>query len=464
MNDSPIPARKPRRYWGFWLLPLLALGLTAALWPWEWSSFGPTLRVTFAEGHGLRADAPVRYRGIDVGRVTAVTLNATGDGIDVVLQLHQDAAHLAREDSRFWIVRPQVNWDSVSGLDTLIGMRHVGVLPGNRAATTAVMMSFKGLETPPWAELVAPGGVEVRLQSALRGQLYLGAPVRYREVDIGTVTSVDLNRDASAVEVRLYIKPEYASLIRDTTRFWQTPATRLDVNWWGGLSWEMGAFGQFLRGGVSLAVPPSPGKRVTTNHLFTLADSPAAEWTDWATSLPVNRPEPTAADYPPRLAAQLNWTVERFFVPFSGSRSGQVVVTEQGVLGPRNLFIAPEPAVANSVQLLLADQRQSLDGRATYSEDLALLSGVDNAIAPRAWPQSKQRSPRQVEDVVVIGTDDEPRFVSADKLRWQQRRWMLADSPFTRAWHGAAVMSQQDGFLIGLLVVDEQNSFIALLP
>ncbi len=454
MSEIHTQSRSHRGIW--WLLPLLALSGMGYFLVHEFSSLGPTILVRFTEGNGLKVGDRLRYRGIDVGRVTALRLNPELDSITVAVHLQADAVHLARRGSRFWIMRPQINFDGVMGLETLVAARFMGVLPGEGEFAN----EFNGLSQPPWAELIAPGGTEVRLRSAVRGRLYFGAPVTYREVEIGTVTGVDLHRDASAVEVRLYVKPEYASLIRDTTRFWKTPALfwGLDL---GGISWELGSLGQLLRGGVSLAVPPAPGKRVESDHLFMLVDQPQEEWTRWVTALPIHRPEPTVASYPPRLNAQLNWTIERFFVPFSGSRSGQVIVTEQGLLGPLNLFVPPEQALSPTIALLIDNQRQPLESLTHTSSHLGLLN-VPVTTAP--WPQNKQRVITEAEDILVVGLEDEPRFVSAENLRNLNDRWGLPERLFSRHWHGAAVISQQDGALIGLLIVDDRQNFVAPLP
>jgi paraquat-inducible protein B len=58
----------------FWLLTLLCLLITIALF---WSGYGSsttTIFVRFEEGHGIKPGDRLQHRGIDIGEITSVTL------------------------------------------------------------------------------------------------------------------------------------------------------------------------------------------------------------------------------------------------------------------------------------------------------------------------------------------------------------------------------------------------------
>ena len=68
------------------------------------------------------------------------------------------------------------------------------------------------------------------------------------------------------------------------------------------------------------------------------------------------------------------------------------------------------------------------------------------------------------------GDELTPRFVGAE--RFTAREGDAADAPwpldpalpFDPAWHGAAVVAESDGALLGLLLVDEDGTRLARLP
>ena len=179
MTEAPTAAahlptaqvtRRRRASWAL-LLPLLTAVLVGYLGWQAWNERGQAIAVELGLGHGLQAGDPVRYRGIDVGRVEAVHLAPGLDRvrIDVVLAPH--ATDLARTGTAFWVARPQVGPTGVSGLDTLVGPRYLAVRPGSPTAPRQTR--FEGLDRPP---IIPPfdGGLEVVLVTPSRGGIAAG--------------------------------------------------------------------------------------------------------------------------------------------------------------------------------------------------------------------------------------------------------------------------------------------------
>src|SRR6478672_8810426 len=85
--------RETRMWWLTAACAIVALVLVAT----AWHSSGPRVTIEFVEGHGLRPGDSVRLRGIDVGTVEHVVLNASLDHVEVTAQLMQEASAIARE-------------------------------------------------------------------------------------------------------------------------------------------------------------------------------------------------------------------------------------------------------------------------------------------------------------------------------------------------------------------------------
>ena len=88
------------------------------------------MTIEFVEGHGIQPGDPVRLRGIDVGVVEHVVLDAALEKVLVTAKLMRESSRLAREGTLFWIERPQVGLGAVRGLDTVVGPKYIGVQPG----------------------------------------------------------------------------------------------------------------------------------------------------------------------------------------------------------------------------------------------------------------------------------------------------------------------------------------------
>ncbi|MFT6362640.1 MAG: paraquat-inducible protein B, partial [Planctomycetota bacterium] len=199
------------------LIPIIAILFAAWYGVRAWDQRGLEIDIHFADGHGIKAGDSLRFHGISVGQVEAVTLDKRMQGVDVQVQLMESSRALAKTGTRFWIVRPQVEFAGITGLDTVLGAHYLNVAPGPQDA--APRQSFTGLEEPPVD--VAPGSLELVLEATDRGSARRGSPVTWRRTPVGQVLSAELSSDARVVEVRIAIRPEYASLVLENSRFFE---------------------------------------------------------------------------------------------------------------------------------------------------------------------------------------------------------------------------------------------------
>ncbi len=247
-------ARDPPRGWrgllrrygtSWWALTALAAVVAIFLAVRSGRGDGPRIRVSFRNAEGLKPGDALRYLGSEVGRVESVALSESLSGVEVGLVLHPQARGLARSGSRFWIERPRVSLARVSGLDTVVGAKYVGVVPG--PAGSPPETAFQGLDVPPTIGAVAPIEIIVRLKDG-RG-LAAGDVLKHRGIAVGEVTSVGLDDTASLVIARVGLVEEARRLARAGSRFWvQEP----QVNWSGVQGLDT------LVGGRYLAVDPGP--------------------------------------------------------------------------------------------------------------------------------------------------------------------------------------------------------------
>lgn len=214
-----------------WMVTLLCLVIAIGL---TWAALdapGVWLKIRFDRGHGLKVGDGVIYRGIEVGHVGKLTLRENLDGIDVHVLLNREAESIAREGSRFWIVRPQVGVQGISGLDTAIGSKYLSVIPG-RSETRQV--SFVGLETPP-PDGADRGGIELVLRGDDRWSVNPGSPLSWRGIEVGQVLGSSLSPDARHVDTRVRLDERYRST-RGCTRRMRCCGFRSRQTWYR-ISW-----------------------------------------------------------------------------------------------------------------------------------------------------------------------------------------------------------------------------------
>jgi paraquat-inducible protein B len=261
------------------------------------------IRVQFPNGEGLEVGDPVRHRGISIGEVTFVELNATADAVHVGLRLVGSARDFAKAGTQFWIERPRLEITEVRGLETLLGGRYVAIQP-TLLDSSESQSEFVGLsEAPPLPR--RNGSLELELDAAERAGLVRGAPVSYRGLEVGRVSHVNLSSDGATVKVQVVIDAEYAELVRDNSKWWTVQGMQMDLGLQG-LHLSVDSLSSWLRGGIAFATPDQPGTRVATGYRFPLVEKPNREWITWQPQIALGNRignEPHSLPKPLRVAA-----------------------------------------------------------------------------------------------------------------------------------------------------------------
>lgn len=284
MTGEDIPRARIRRRrfvrW-VWVVPLVAVAVAAWLVYQRIRDLGPEITVTFDDAGALRVgQTPLRYRGVQIGEVSGVDLSPDEKRALVHIRLKKEAARVAREGSRFWIVRPRVTWGSFTGLGTVLSGPQINVIPGKSDAPEKT--EFVGLETPPAS---IEGGLQIILR-AERPKMRADAPVYYRGVEVGTVQRLDLAPNALSADVHVIIYPRYAALVRQGSVFWDVSGVNVKGGIFKGMEVEFESLRSFVTGGIEFATPPR-SKRAQPGTVFFLYDQPKPEWLAWTPKIPI---------------------------------------------------------------------------------------------------------------------------------------------------------------------------------
>jgi paraquat-inducible protein B len=261
-DELPAPLIQNRRWIPrlVWAVPIVAALIGISLLIRNWENEGPRITISFLSVEGVQVGKTlVKYRDVTVGRVSAVDLSADHQTVVVSADLSKDAASLLKADTQFWIVRPRIGVGSVSGLDTLLSGVYIGMKTG---AETRRERQFVGLENPP-ALSHGPHGRELQLHAARAGSLAIGAPVYFRQFQVGRVIDENLLPDGST-RVTAFVDAPYDTFVTPVTRFWNASGIDVRLNA-DGLNVKTESLAALLVGGLAFdegpieAVPAAAG-------------------------------------------------------------------------------------------------------------------------------------------------------------------------------------------------------------
>lgn len=249
-----------------WLVPLFAI-LAALGVAWQnWADRGPLIEVVFDQAAGVRPrETELRYRDIPVGIVETVKFSPDLREVIVSIELDRDVASFVDADASFWIVRPQVTTQGVSGLDTVLsGVYIEGVWddePGE------VPTRFEGQPDAPLLR-VGETGITITLLSedALPSA---GTPILYKGVTVGRIGLTDVSDDGVSVFANAVVLDPYSALLSMSSRFWDTSGFTFSLNAQGA-SLDFSSLGSLISGGIAFETLASGSAPVTEGAEFTL--------------------------------------------------------------------------------------------------------------------------------------------------------------------------------------------------
>jgi paraquat-inducible protein B len=251
----PLPQAeivRRRRFPLVWLIPIVASLIGVAMLVQTWRAGGPRVSIEFANAQGLTAGKThVSYKDVVVGTVSAVSLSKDLSEVVATVDFTRGARELLKEDTRFWIVRPQIGAAGISGIETLLSGSYIALDPGSTGGAQA---HYKGIDDAPMVTR-ASAGKRFLLKAADIGSLYVGAPIYFHHLKAGRLVSYQMSPDKS-LDIRIFIDAPYDQFVHPTTRFWNASGVDLSLTA-AGLKVETQALATIVAGGIAFDDPPA---------------------------------------------------------------------------------------------------------------------------------------------------------------------------------------------------------------
>jgi paraquat-inducible protein B len=225
------------------------------------------ITIYFKDASGIiPGKTQIMARGIPVGLVKKVIPDLDNQQIIAIAKMEKEVVSHLVEDTLFWIVRPQLSASSVQGLDTIFSGSYIGIQIGT---TTKPRREFKGLSSAPPVSPKTPG-LHFQLTTEMLGSIQIGTGVYYRNIEIGKVQSYQLV-DETNVLIDLFIEPEFAHLVKDSSRFCNVSGVQISGKL-PNFKVQVESIASLLRGGILLYTPEQllSSPVAENGHVFSL--------------------------------------------------------------------------------------------------------------------------------------------------------------------------------------------------
>src|SRR6266403_4352385 len=212
--ESRAIPRKRTRFSLVWFIPIVAAIVGAWVAVTRILGQGPEITIVFKSAEGLEAGkTKIHYNGVDVGTVTAIRLSDDHRSVITTAQMAPNTDEFLVDDTKFWIVRPRISGANVSGLGTLISGAYIGMEIGQSKREKS---NFVALETPPVISGESPGRFFV-LKTMDLGSIDTGTPIYFRRLQVGKVSSYELDKDGKFLTVKVFVRAPYDRYVNANT-------------------------------------------------------------------------------------------------------------------------------------------------------------------------------------------------------------------------------------------------------
>jgi paraquat-inducible protein B len=279
-----------------WLVPLLA-AIMAGFYAYDrLEDRGTAITVRFTDATGLKVgETQMVHRGVPIGLVTGVELTPDQKQALVHVRLRRPQTSFARKGSLFWIVRPEISTEAISGLSTVLSGPVIDSIPGSGETQT----EFTGLDKPP---APAQEGLTIVLKTPHLEHLQPDSPIYYRGIQVGHVQDVQLGIDATSADIHAIILRRFIPLVRANSQFWALSAVDLKGGLFTGVQMKVESLRSLLSGGITFATPDKKmGDQAQNGATFVLHDDPEKEWLTWSPKISIEPDNPGHEEQNPKL-------------------------------------------------------------------------------------------------------------------------------------------------------------------
>ena len=217
------------------------------------------------DNDGVNEGTSIIYRGIAIGEIEKVSLTVTG--VQFSARVEHQYQGLITSDSQFWLSGADLSLKGIKNLSRLVTGSVINVLPGTQASDKA--MQFELASEAP--DLLTQAKLKLTVVANTHTGVSNGAQVRYKQLPIGQITSINLSKDFSTVEYQIEILPEFKNLLTKGSFFIPESALAVDASL-AGIKVKTRDVTTMLEGAISL-IPSNSATLIAPNSTLPLHES-----------------------------------------------------------------------------------------------------------------------------------------------------------------------------------------------
>lgn len=249
-QNAKANIKQTKRISPFWLLPFIAVCISAILFFQIIQEQGTSIKITFPNGNGLVAGkTQIRYQGLQIGVVKKVNFTKDLKLVEVTANIYPEAKRLLRKNTKFWIVKPSASLAGISGIDALVSGNYITLQPGSGDNEDEFIA-----ETEAPTTLVNDGDLLVHLISDDLGSISVGSSVYFKKLPVGKIAGYRFVEKEQKVSIDILIDKSYAHFVKKDSYFWNISGFNANVGIQG-INVNLDSLNALVQGAVAFDSP-----------------------------------------------------------------------------------------------------------------------------------------------------------------------------------------------------------------
>ncbi len=230
-----------------WIVPFVALIIALWLALEYFTQLGPKIEIIFESNKGLKSgQSQIKYRDVVIGVVEKVALRNSGDGVKVTARIDKEASPYLNDETKFWIVKPEVGVGGISGLDTIISGTYINMKSKKKSMSKKFFVGFE--ESLKGSK----DGIKLRLNASDSYNVRKGSPLLFKSMVAGSVEEVAISEDGKSVDVILFVNKTFVPYVHADSKFWVQSALNIAYQH-GKLDFTVAPLSNLVRGGIEFS-------------------------------------------------------------------------------------------------------------------------------------------------------------------------------------------------------------------
>jgi len=234
-----------------WFVPFIALIFGLWLTAKVVSEQGTIITIEFDNGSGIVPNkTEVRYKGLITGLVKKVVPSEDLQRVIAEVEISKNFTDYLTDKTRFWLVSADISLQGVSGLDTLISGSYITIMPDTNEEAVS-QDHFIALTEAPTLDMSTPG-LHLTLHTDVLGSISENSPINFKQIPIGYVTGYHYIESSKKIAINIFIKPEFAHLVKENSLFYNTSGVQVTASLSGGVKINTDSLASIMAGGISV--------------------------------------------------------------------------------------------------------------------------------------------------------------------------------------------------------------------